>query len=126
MKTNLLFFTAILGALGIVLGAFGAHALKDVLSENSIKSFETGVRYQMLHVIVLLIVNTTQKLNAKTSKRISFFFLTGIVLFSGSIYALTALKIPAKFIWFVTPIGGLFLITGWILLALAFLKTTKN
>ena len=113
---------AFLGLLAVVLGAFGAHSLKEKLDPEAIKSFETGVRYMMYHVIVLLFVNTYSGISDKNKKIISYLFLTGILLFSGSIFAITAGGISAKSIWFITPLGGLFFIFGWLKLALAFFK----
>lgn len=113
---------AILGLMAVVLGAFGAHSLKEKLDPEAIKSFETGVRYMMYHIIVLLFVNTYSGISDKNKKIISYIFLTGILLFSGSIFAITAGEISAKAIWFITPLGGLFFIFGWLKLALAFYK----
>lgn len=110
-----------LGALTIALGAFGAHALKETLTSEALKSFETGVRYQMYHIIVLLFVNTYSKFTIKTTRTLNILFLLGIVLFSGSIYAIT-FGLPAKSIWFITPLGGLFFILGWIYMAISFIK----
>jgi uncharacterized membrane protein YgdD (TMEM256/DUF423 family) len=123
MRKIFLMITAILGALTIILGAFGAHALKEVLSSDSLKSFETAVRYQMYHVLVLLFTNTTQILTEKTKNNISYTLLIGVLLFSGSIYAITVGGISAKTIWFVTPIGGLFLIVSWLILLFGFIKS---
>jgi uncharacterized membrane protein YgdD (TMEM256/DUF423 family) len=103
---------AILGALTIAIGAFGAHGLKEIVSEKTITSFEIGVRYQMYHVIVLII--------QKTQKWASRFFIFGIFLFSGSIYLITLkefFSFNTKIFTILTPIGGLFLITGWLRLA---------
>ena len=104
---------SIFGALAIILGAFGAHTLKNTLSESSLASFETGVRYQMYHAIVLLFVNSYSKFSLKQLNRINVALSIGVFLFSGSIFAI-AFGIPAKFIWFVTPLGGLLLILGWV------------
>ncbi|MDG1804514.1 DUF423 domain-containing protein [Flavicella sp.] len=123
MRKTFLIITAILGVLTIILGAFGAHALKEVLSSDSLKSFETAVRYQMYHVLVLLFVNTTQILTEKTKNNLSYTLLIGVLLFSGSIYAITIGGIPAKSIWFVTPLGGLFLIVSWLILLFGFIKS---
>ena len=114
-------FVAGLGALTIVLGAFGAHALKETLSIEALKSFETAVRYQMYHVLVLLFVNTYAEFSPRSKKLLNLLFLTGIVFFSGSIYAIT-FGLPAKSIWFITPLGGLFFILGWIYMAISFIK----
>ena len=120
MKKNLA-ITALLGALTIVLGAFGAHALEDTLTENALKSFETAVRYQMYHIIVLLFVNSYAEISVKTKNTVSYLFFTGILFFSGSIYAIT-LGLNPKNIWFVTPLGGLFFILGWIKMGISYFK----
>lgn len=115
--------TAFLGFLAVVLGAFGAHVLKEKLSIDSLKSFETGVRYQMYHVIVLLFINTFKGFSIKTRNSISILFFIGVLFFSGSIYAITVGGISAKSIWFITPLGGLFLIFGWLSLMYHFIKS---
>ena len=114
--------TALLGFCAVALGAFGAHALKERLGVDALKTFETGVRYQMYHVIILLFVNTYDGFSIKTKKTISLLFFIGILLFSGSLYAITAGNISAKSIWFVTPLGGVFLLSGWLTLFFRFLK----
>lgn len=113
---------ASLGLLAIVLGAFGAHALKETLSVEALLSFETAVRYQMYHVLVVLFVNTFDKISEKQKNYISYLFFVGILCFSGSIYAIQLLKISAKTIWFITPLGGLFFCVGWFLLFINFVK----
>ena len=117
-----LIITCFLGLITIVLGAFGAHALKDVLTLQEISSFETGVRYQMYHVIVLLFVNIYDGFSSKQKNTISYLFFVGILLFSGSIYIIQLTSISVKSIWFVTPLGGLFLISGWISMIIIFFK----
>ena len=77
---------AVMGALTVIIGAFGAHGLKEIVSEKTITSFETGVRYQMFHVILLLIIGFSAFIDQKTQKWVSLFFVFGILLFSGSIY----------------------------------------
>ncbi|MCT4699146.1 DUF423 domain-containing protein [Tenacibaculum haliotis] len=114
--------TAVLGIIAVVLGAFGAHALKSKLSPAAMQSFETAVRYQFLHVLLLLFVNTFKEFNLKQKNSISFLLIGGIILFSGSIYMIHLVGVPAKSIWFVTPLGGLLLIIGWSLMAFRFLK----
>lgn len=126
MKKNILIVTSFLGLLTIILGAFGAHAFKEFLSESLLKSFETAVRYQMYHVLVLLVINTTNSITHTFQKRISYLFFIGIALFSGSIYLITLFQVPAKSIWFVTPLGGLFLISGWATLCYSFIKKPKS
>ena len=113
---------AVLGIIAVILGAFGAHALKSKLSPAAMQSFETAVRYQFLHVLLLLFVNTFKEFNLKQKNSISFLLIGGIILFSGSIYMIHLVGVPAKSIWFVTPLGGLLLIIGWSLMAFRFLK----
>ncbi|KUO67737.1 MAG: DUF423 domain-containing protein [Lutibacter sp.] len=120
MKKNL-GITSLLGALTIVLGAFGAHSLEEIISENALKSFETAVRYQMYHVIVLLFVNAYSEFSIKTQNTVSYLFFAGILFFSGSIYAIT-LGINPKNIWFITPLGGLFFILGWLKMGISYFK----
>jgi uncharacterized membrane protein YgdD (TMEM256/DUF423 family) len=114
-----LLFSSILGALAVVLGAFGAHALKKILSEAQLKSFETGVKYQMYHALVLLIIGFNFNLETISEKYMVYCFTAGILLFSFSIYGLvisSAKNKKIKFLGPVTPLGGLFLIVGWALL----------
>ncbi|WP_372745501.1 DUF423 domain-containing protein [Lutibacter sp.] len=117
--------SSFLGAITIVLGAFGAHALKSALTQDQLLSFETAVRYQMYHVIVLLFVNIYNGFTEHQQKWINGFFITGILLFSGSIYAIT-FGVPAKAIWFITPLGGILLILGWIYMGQSFLSSKKK
>ena len=121
MKRNLS-ITALLGIIAIVLGAFGAHALKEKLSIDALQSFETAVRYQMYHVIVLLFVNTYSGFSTQTKNLISSLFFVAILFFSGSIYAIRTGGIDPKLIWFITPLGGLLFIIGWFLMFLNFIK----
>ncbi len=114
--------TSLLGIIAIVLGAFAAHSLKESLSPDEMEGLKTGIRYQMYHVIVLLFVNTYQGFSAKFKNQISLIFFIGILFFSGSIYAIYLAGVPAKSIWFITPLGGLLLIIGWALLFLHFTK----
>lgn len=113
---------AFYGLLSVVLGAFGAHALKKILSTDQQKSFETGVKYQMYHAIVLLIIGFNLK---PISSSIYWSFTIGIALFSFSIYLLVITQSKGKKIRFlgpITPIGGLLLLTGWLLLLIEFLN----
>jgi uncharacterized membrane protein YgdD (TMEM256/DUF423 family) len=108
---------AVLGGLGVILGAFGAHALKATLSADKHAIFEVGVRYQLVHALALLAVGLLLRTTDGAWLRAAGpLFLGGVVLFSGSLYGL-ALGGPS---WLgpVTPIGGLLLIAGWIVLAL--------
>lgn len=113
---------SVLGVIAVILGAFGAHALKSKLTPEAMQSFETAVRYQFLHVFVLLFVNTYKEFNLKQKNAISIFLIGGVLMFSGSIYAIYLLGVSAKTIWFVTPLGGVLLIIGWSLMAFQFIK----
>jgi uncharacterized membrane protein YgdD (TMEM256/DUF423 family) len=111
------FWGAVLGGLGVALGAFGAHGLKDKVTEKALVVFETGVRYQLLHALALLAVAALVRSGHPAAVRCVPWFLGGIALFSGSLYALTAGAPRA--LGMVTPFGGAALIVGWVLLALS-------
>ena len=116
MQTKILSTAAILGLLAIVLGAFGAHALKAVLTPEQLVTFETGVKYQMYHALFLLFVGMSTMLSEKAQKMIYWLTVIGILFFSGSIYLLSTknlIGIDLKMIGIVTPIGGLLLIVAW-------------
>lgn len=121
MNKNLT-LAAVLGMVTVILGAFGAHRLKEILSPESLESFETGVRYMMYHVLVVLILNSNNLIDTKQKNRLSALFFMGILLFSGSIFVITLGLVPASSIWFITPLGGVLLIIGWALLAFSFFK----
>lgn len=107
---------AILGLTAIILGAFGAHALKKVLSPEQLTTFETGVKYQMYHALFLLFLASTNLIANNTKKIIFYAIVSGVILFSGSIYILATSNLTGinfKPIGILTPIGGLFLIAGW-------------
>ncbi|SEF45946.1 DUF423 domain-containing protein [Flavobacterium urumqiense] len=120
---------AMFGMLAIILGAFGAHALKKVLSLEQLSTFETGVRYQMYQALFLLFVGLMTDLSQKTKKTIYYLVLFGVILFSGSIYLLatnTLTSFDFKVIGFVTPIGGLLLILAWGVLLFHILKKKQQ
>ncbi|MFW2375438.1 MAG: DUF423 domain-containing protein [Cellulophaga baltica] len=121
-----IFSTGILfGALAVILGAFGAHGLKEVLSEEALASYTTGVTYQMYHALVLLILSGVTKIQEKNKKLIYEVFTAGVLLFSFSIYLLATNSLTSfdfKAIGFITPVGGLLLIAGWILLGFRYYK----
>ena len=114
--------TAFLGMMSMVLGAFATHTFKWILSSDAMESLMTGIRYQIYHVIVLLFTNTYQGFSSQLKNQTSVCFFAGILFFSGSIYAIYLFGIPAKNIWFITPLGGLLLIVGWFLIFFTFLK----
>ncbi|WP_106790909.1 DUF423 domain-containing protein [Aquimarina sp. Aq78] len=116
---------AVMGLLAVLLGAFGAHGLEKLVDPESINSFTTGVRYQMYHAIVCIILGNMSVLQEVTRKRIFYFFMGGITLFSGSIYLLVideVLGISLSSIGFITPLGGLLLILGWTFLVISLVK----
>jgi uncharacterized membrane protein YgdD (TMEM256/DUF423 family) len=121
---------ALLGMIAIILGAFGAHALKKVLSIEQLATFETGVRYQMYHALFLLFIGLIPNLTSKAKNTIYNLVLSGVILFSGSIYLLATnglTPIDFRFIGPVTPIGGLLLISAWtVLLYNITKKSIKN
>jgi uncharacterized membrane protein YgdD (TMEM256/DUF423 family) len=119
---------AFLGMIAIILGAFGAHALKKVLTPEQLISFETGVRYQMYQAFFLFFLATQNDILEKTKKTIFTLILSGTLFFSGSIYLLSTTGITGfnfKPIGFITPIGGLLLILAWGMLGYSILKTRK-
>ncbi|MFV8269337.1 DUF423 domain-containing protein [Flavobacterium sp. GT2N3] len=116
MDKKILSTGAIFGIIAIILGAFGAHALKKVLSIEQLSTFETGVRYQMYHALFLLFLGLMTQVPQSTKKTIFLLVLIGVILFSGSIYLLATNDLTSfnfKIIGFVTPIGGLLLILAW-------------
>ena len=116
MDKKIISTAAILGMIAIILGAFGAHALKKVLSIDQLATFETGVKYQMYHALFLLLIGILTDVAQKTKQKIYYLTLSGVVLFSGSIYLLATNDLTTfnfKIIGFVTPIGGLLLILAW-------------
>ncbi|MFB2921249.1 MULTISPECIES: DUF423 domain-containing protein [Aerosakkonema] len=120
MTNIFLSVAAILGGLSVALGAFGAHALQEKLTERSLEIFETGVRYQMYHALALLLVALllTRAEVPQTSLIASgFAFIAGVVIFSGSLYALSLSGI--KWLGAITPLGGVAFMVGWGCLALA-------
>jgi uncharacterized membrane protein YgdD (TMEM256/DUF423 family) len=126
---------AFLGALTVALGAFGAHALKAVVSPAALVTYETAVRYQMYHVVALLFTGILlQKASTpkqqKLLSRAGLFFIDGIVLFSGSLYFIVAkpfLGIEGlPWVGIITPMGGLLWMVAWVLLALSHLKGVEN
>lgn len=125
MKNFTLIFGVIYGMLAIILGAFGAHALKKVLSVERLDGFETGVKYQMYHALLLLIIGFSLKMETNPEKWAAYCLIVGTFLFSGSIYALSLQNLwnyNAKFLGPITPIGGLLMIVGWGLLGVQFFK----
>jgi uncharacterized membrane protein YgdD (TMEM256/DUF423 family) len=116
MERKIISSALILGITAIILGAFGAHALKKELTEESLVTFETGVKYQMYHALFLLFLGTTALVSDVVKKKVFQLIVVGVVFFSGSIYVLatrTITGIDFRPLGIVTPIGGALLILGW-------------
>jgi len=125
MKTITLIFGAVYGMLSVILGAFGAHALKKILSVERLESFETGVRYQMYAAFFLLIVGYILKFETPSEKWTSLLMIIGTFMFSVSIYFLSLqdyLGANLKFLGPITPLGGLLMILSWGMLIFYFAK----
>ncbi len=112
---NNLVIGAISGCLVVILGAFGAHGLKDVLDEYGKSIYEKAVLYQMFHTIAILVLGIIEKIQPNIDLDLAgWAFLLGIILFSGSLYILAITG--NKFFGMITPVGGIFYILGWVLL----------
>ena len=115
---------ALLGLLAVLFGAFGAHKLKKSFSQDQMISFETGVKYQMYHALLLLVLGFNLGFTTALETYIAYSFIIGTVLFSFSIYGLCLSDAKGnkwKFLGPVTPLGGLFLLAGWALLFYSFI-----
>ncbi len=122
MNRKLMIIGAVLGALAVAIGAYGAHGGAKYITPESTITFGKAVRYQMYHVFAILIAAVASGLLPNQKKILSlagYAFLLGIILFSGSLYVIVFAKIPMGYI---TPTGGTFFIIGWFLLAYAALK----
>ena len=118
---------ALIGALSVALGAFAAHGLRNILPAEAVSVFETGVRYQFYHGLALLAVAMLyEKFPGGVMRWSGYCFQIGILLFSGSLYLMTALRatdaVGIKKLGLLTPIGGLFFIVGWMLMLIAFIR----
>lgn len=123
MNEIALVFAAFFGATGIIFGAFGAHVLKKKLTNEQLQSFETGVKYQIYHALVLLVLGFQLELDATLKNSIFLLLIAGTVLFSFSIYGLvlsSANNKKLRFLGPMTPFGGLLLVLGWGLLMYLF------
>lgn len=118
MDKKIILTALVFGFISIVLGAFGAHALKKVLTPEQLSSFEVGVRYMMFHALFLLFVGTTTFMEMKQKSIVFYLTLFGTILFSGSIFLLSSSGVTGlsfKFLGPITPIGGLLLIISWVI-----------
>ncbi len=128
MNRTILITAAALGIIAIALGAFGAHGLKQLISVEAQQTFETGVRYQMYHALLLLFVGSTTVIKTKSKTIIYYLVVVGVLFFSGSIYGLATMdvtNINFKSIGFITPIGGLLLLTAWVIMMVDFFKEKR-
>ncbi len=126
MNKTILCTAAVLGLLAVVSGAFGAHSLKTQIDVNALQSFETGVRYQMYHALLLLFLGSTTYIGAIRKKTIFIIILIGLILFSGSVYGLATNDLSVfnfKKIAFITPIGGTLLVVAWGIIFWSLIKT---
>ena len=123
MNETIIITGATFGLLSVVLGAFGAHAFKKFMNDEHLKNYETGIKYQMYHAILLVIIG----LNAESftnQTTLLYLFSGGIILFSFSIYGLSissALNKKMRFLGPVTPFGGLLLVAGWLAIIINFI-----
>jgi uncharacterized membrane protein YgdD (TMEM256/DUF423 family) len=128
MERKIQLMAAFFGLTAIILGAFGAHALKTLLNENQLISFETGVRYQFYHALFLLYLGTTDWITENTKKIIFYLVVSGVLFFSCSIYLLATNDLfftDLKFMAPITPIGGLLLILAWVVFLLSIFKQKR-
>ncbi len=115
---NTMFWIGVIGAIAVILGAFGAHGLKPYLSPDELNRWEKGVQYQFFHLPALYLASRLS--NPKGKSIATTLFLLGILFFSGSLYLLACMRyiwIPVNIIGPITPIGGLMFIAGWVSLA---------
>lgn len=127
MQKLFLVIGTLLSGLSVALGAFGAHGLKKIVAPETVTVYQTGVQYQMYHALALLIVGIlSERIFNSYVHYAGFFFLGGIVLFSGSLYLIVSLyamnKTVPTAVGILTPIGGLLFILGWVLLLIGIVK----
>ncbi|WP_374949264.1 DUF423 domain-containing protein [Mucilaginibacter sp.] len=126
MNKQIIVTASVLGALAVIAGAFGAHALRSSLPPKQLEVWQTAVQYQFYHVFALLFLSTFSRFKNNTIISIYYLFTFGIVLFSGSLYLISCrglFGMPGlAALGPVTPIGGLLFIIGWILLALSAIR----
>lgn len=127
MNKRIIIIASVFGMLAVIFGAFGAHSLKSQLDPRGLAIWNTAVEYQFYHTLALLFLSTFSRFKSRAINLASWFFTFGIFLFSGSLYLLAAKDLlnfsQISIVGLITPIGGLFLILGWISLLIA---TVKN
>lgn len=126
MNKRIIIIASVFGILAVILGAFGAHSLKRLISPANLEVWNTAVEYQFYHTLALLFLSTFSRFRSRAINAASWFFTGGVILFSGSLYLL-AVKDILNLSWIsvigpITPIGGLLFILGWLSLLVATLK----
>lgn len=121
-QSRFLFFAAVFGFIGVAMGAFGAHGLKQVLTEHALEVYKTAVSYQMYHALALAMLVALPA--HKLLHWVGWLFTVGILLFSGSLYILAIFNIP--WLGMITPFGGLAFLSGWAVLAYSSLKKSGD
>ena len=116
-----------MAGLAVALGAFGAHGLKKIVDSETLVIYQTGVQYQMYHALALLVIGIlADRMSSTLINYTGFLFITGIVLFSGSLYLIASLramnKVVPTAVGLMTPIGGMIFILAWVLLLMALIK----
>lgn len=126
MNKRIIIIASVFGMLAVILGAFGAHALKALLKPSDLEVWKTAVDYQFYHTFALLFLSGFSRFKTRSINLASWFFTFGIIFFSGSLYLLSTKDIhhfsQISILGPITPIGGLFFILGWISLLLATIK----
>ncbi|NEV94756.1 DUF423 domain-containing protein [Psychroflexus sp. YR1-1] len=128
-QKKLILLGSSLGCIGIILGAFAAHGLENLISEEAISTFETGVKYQIYHALFLVFLSAQNFTSPRLNKTLFWLIFLGVLFFSGSIYGLATNELTSfdfKTIAWITPIGGTLLILSWALVVLNVLKKPKN
>lgn len=129
MNRKLLFAGGFFGLLSIILGAFAAHSLEKMIDANAMLTFKTGVRYQMYHAFLLLLLGSTSFISKKAKTLLFYFIVVGVTCFSGSIFVLATNTLTIfnfKTLAFITPIGGFLLVIGWVIMLASILKTKHD
>ncbi len=127
MNKRIIIIACVFGILAVILGAFGAHGLKKLISAEQLAVWETAVQYQFYHTLGMLFLATFSRFKSRAINAASWFFTFGILLFSGSLYLMATKDLLSVtypgFLGPLTPVGGLFFILGWLSLLIA---TVKN
>jgi uncharacterized membrane protein YgdD (TMEM256/DUF423 family) len=130
MKKKLIITASVFGALAVIAGAFGAHGLDGLLSPKNMEVWHTAVQYQFFHVFALLYLSKMTRHKTRLINDCYYLFTFGIIFFSGSLYLLSCRELLGwrwvQFVGPVTPLGGLFLIGGWVTLGIAAITNKLN